>query len=198
MTEHLRIQLFLPGLLVRGIAPEVNARRRLVDVLNNGDEILKLKGVSIFDWPSLNPLGEAGEMVIEKRWVYVARPEETDEHRREQRTERAGMVLPGTSRTPIMCLIPPLVIVGLAYLPQGFIPLLRADATVFKRFFPITGASLSVGSSVRIGAEVLILNRDLMAGVTRLPDQQQTGGLELSAPPSEDASLGVTGRDVVA
>lgn len=160
-----RVEVLLRGTSVSGLAPMVEARRRLVDLLNGPDESLELQAVCL-----TLPGGEQRflpGLAVQKRAIIVAVPHETAEHIRLRAVMSAGISRARRLPLPVSVLAPPLYLEGMAYLPETTLPRdpVLADLT---RFFPLTGTRILLEDGSWLEAEVAVVNRDFVASIARL------------------------------
>lgn len=153
---------------MRGVCRQVSEANRLLDVLSSRDEILLLRDVEIATHEGV-VIGEAPEIRLEKRWVLLAYPKETEEFRARQRLYRAGMSRPALVGLAVLVLAPPFAVRGTMHVRPGTSFAYTERATM-ARFFPLTGARVDLGVRNLIEADVALVNRDLVALI--VPEQQ--------------------------
>lgn len=175
----IRVELFLPGMRLNGLAPQVDESHRLADVLSSPIEVLRLRHVSIMDLNG-SVLEEVPEVVVEKRFIRVAVPRETEEYLARQRLSRAGMVRPSMVRTPVMALVPPFIAHGTAHLSPTASPFRIAVAV--NAFFPLTRATLRLGTRILIATPALVVNREHVISIVALRDEQEEGAADAGVP----------------
>lgn len=173
-SNGLLVELFLSNGRVHGLTHEVHDRRRLVDVLTESSPVLRLASVKVIlgasttgrEFPSLN---------IEKRAILAAIPHETHQQQRE-RSMQTTMVGKSATRTiSATLLLPPFIAEGSVHVPQSLGNVgskLWADAQIFGRFFSVTDAKLILPGGAEIESSVLLVNRDLVAGISATEDRR--------------------------
>jgi hypothetical protein len=141
--------------------------RRLAELLTSGgDQFVLLKQVSISD------LAGAGietfpELPVDKSEIIAAVPFETPEELRQQQARRTGLPRPHLMQVPVVALLPPLVIRGTAYLPP---PASVVRAQMLGQFFTLTHVRMRLPSGESVTAEVMVVNRDRLGGITKLTE----------------------------
>lgn len=160
--------------MVRGVTTLVSGRRRLVDLLNNSEEMFQLESVTLTPPPGAPPPQGSEDprrrrfasLVIEKEAIYLAMPLETPEQLRARAVLATLVGRLATVRVPLTVLLPPLIIEGVGHLPPGF-GQVRADPEMFSRFFPLTDVRLVLSDgSAREGLPIVLLNRDQVAAMS--------------------------------
>jgi hypothetical protein len=173
-SNTLLVELFLSNGRVHGLTHEVHDRRRLVDVLTEPGPVFTLEAAKVLlgssssarEFPSLN---------VEKRAILAAIPHETQQQQR-QRTMLTTMV--GKSQTRAIqatLLLPPFIAEGSVHVPQsvgGIGSKLTADAQLFPRFISVTGATLILPGGTEVQSGVLLVNRDLIAGISAVEEKR--------------------------
>lgn len=158
------VDVVLNGTLLHGRLREIDSGRRLVDTLNSNDASLKLTLVKITDWEGRS-LAFLPELAIEKQHILAAIPAETEDYRRQRRVSAMGMAHSSMKAVPLLALLPPLVIEGVAYVHPHVIAL-RPDASIFGRFIPLTDAVLRLTTQITIDTAIAVVNRDMIAAIS--------------------------------
>lgn len=176
MTEaspnRLLVELFLSNGRVQGFTSEVRDRRRLVDVLSEASPVLRLEQATVIlgastsgrDFASIN---------IEKRAILAAIPRENHQQLRERTMQTTVVGKSATRRISATLLLPPFIAEGAVHVPEGAGNLgdrLTADAQIFPRFFSITDARLILPGGASMESPILLVNRDLIAGISAMED----------------------------
>ncbi len=171
-TEPFYLDVLLAEGVMSGITREVDESRRIVDLMNNRDEIVLLDEASMTSWDGRRLVASA-EWLIEKRAILAVIPKETEEQKRHLRLERVGMARPQMLKVFVAAVLPPYVVRGTTYVQPGA-SLLRAHSDVFNRFFPLIDAELR--SMARdFEAAIVVVNRDFLSAMARLdPEQEET------------------------
>ncbi len=172
MTEAnpstLLVELFLSNGRVQGVTHEVRDRKRLVDVLTDGSPNFRLESAKVLLGSSTGAR-EFASINIEKRFILAAIPHETQAQLR-QRSMLTTTV--GKSQTrPIKAtlLLPPFMAEGSIHIPHGIGNIgdkLTADAKIFPSFVSVTGSRLILPGGMPVETPVLLVNRDLIAGIS--------------------------------
>jgi hypothetical protein len=186
----LLVELFLPNGRLQGLTHEVRDRRRLVDVLSEPANAFRLASAKVVlgsaatvrEFPSLN---------FEKRTIIAAIPHETQQQQRQRSmlTSTVGKSLTHTIQATL--LLPPFIAAGSVHVPHSVGNIgskLTADPQIFARFISVTGAKLTLPGGAEVEAQVLLVNRDLIAGISVI---EERGHLERGAsrtrPETEDS-----------
>ena len=164
--KSIYLDIVLNNLLLRGRLRELDEGGRLVDILNSQDAMLTLYSVKVSDWMG-NTIALLPDMGIEKQHILAAVPTETEDYKRQRRMSAFGVAHPTLKAIPVLALLPPLVVKGIAYV-QPTVRLLRPDSTTFSRFLPLTDAELTLPTQRTISAAILVVNRDMMAAITAI------------------------------
>jgi hypothetical protein len=168
-----QFRIMLPGMFLSGSTREVDGRRRLLDLLNSADEVVKLTAVSVTDYNG-NLLAELPESAVEKAKILAAIPDETEEYQKLRRRETTGMIRRSVIPTRVVCTLPFLIAQGVVYLqPAGGTGVLRAQSESFTRFFIMTEAELLPLQENFVTNGVVILNRDAVCSICRTPNEQR-------------------------
>jgi hypothetical protein len=170
----LLVELFLSNGRVHGHTHEVRDRRRLIDVLTESSPSFRLEAAKVLLGSS--PDGrEFASLNVEKRAILAAIPRETEQQQR-QRTMLTTMV--GKSQTQAIhatLLLPPFIAEGSIHVPQSVGNIgnkLTADAQIFARFISMTGARLTLPGGTDVETPVLLVNRDLIAGISVIEEKR--------------------------
>jgi hypothetical protein len=167
-SAPLLVELFLSNGRVHGITHEVHDRTRLLDVLTDGHRVFRLDSAKVLLGASPK-VREFGSLNIEKRSIIAAIPHETQAqlHQRSMQTTTVGK----NPTRPIQAtlLIPPFIAEGLMHVSQSIGNIgrhLSADPGIFANFISVTEAKLSLPGGTEVAAPVLLVNRDLIAGIS--------------------------------
>ena len=163
----LLVELYLEQARITGLNYQVEERRRLVDVLNAHEDALQLEDVKFAMVGGQRR--ELPKVMIEKRAIIAAIPRETSEQSRQRLMERNVMGHAETQPLSLTLMIPPFVAEGTAHLLGGRFAVrknLRADPSLFTRFFSVTDGRLYLPDGSVLEAPVILLNRDHMAAVS--------------------------------
>ena len=178
-SNPLLVEVFLSNGRLRGITHEVRERTRLLDVLTDGSRALRLESAKVM--LNSTPSGrEFASINIEKRFILAAIPHETQAQQR-QRSMSTSMV--GKSQTrPIEAtlLLPPFIAEGSLHIPHSVGHIgnrLTADAQIFSSFISVTGARLTLPGGTEIETPILLVNRDLIAGISVADERWQEKSL---------------------
>ena len=173
----LLVELFLSNGRVHGLTHEVRDRRRLIDVLTESSSVVRLESARVLLGSS--PAGrEFASLNVEKRAILAAIPHETQQQQR-QRTMLTTTV--GKYETRAMratLLLPPFIAEGSMHVPQSVGNIgdkLTADAQIFARFISVTGAKLILPGGTEIETPILLVNRDLIAGISVVDEKRAIG-----------------------
>jgi hypothetical protein len=170
----LLVELFLSNGRLQGLTHEVRDRRRLVDVLTEASPTFRLESARVLLGSSSEPR-EFPHLNVEKRAILAAIPRETEAQIR-QRTMLTTMV--GRTSTHMIeatLLLPPFLAEGSIHVPQsvgGIGSKLTADAQIFARFISVTGARLTLPGGAVVETPVLLVNRDLIAGISAVEEKR--------------------------
>ena len=179
----LLVELFLPNGRMQGVTYEVRDRRRLIDVLSDASSVLKLESVEVFlgssatarEFPSIN---------VEKRSILAAIPQETQQQQR-QRSMLTNTVGRSPTRTlQATLLLPPFIAEGAVHVPASVGNIgskLTADPQIFGRFISLTSANLVLPGGNELATPVLLVNRDLIAGISVVEGRRTIEGLANTA-----------------
>jgi hypothetical protein len=187
MTEvsasPLLVELFLTNGRIRGVTHEVRGRKRLLDVLTDGGAALRLESANVL-FASTSGARELGSLNIEKRSIVAAIPHETPQQLRERSMLTSTVGKHQTHQLHAVLLLPPFIAEGSIHLPSsvgGIGAKLTADAQIFASFVSVTGAKLSLPGGSEIESPVLLVNRDLIAGIS-VVDERRSFGDQLPKP----------------
>jgi hypothetical protein len=183
-SNTLLVELFLSNGRVQGLTREVRERRRLIDVLIEPSPVFRLESAKVRlgsaqvsrDFTSLN---------VEKRAILAAIPHETQQqlHQRTMLTTMVGKNETRAIRATL--LLPPFIAEGSVHVPisAGSIgDKMTADAQFLQRFISVTSAKMVLPGGSEIEAPVLLVNRDLIAGISVAEEKRaSTGVLQTSA-----------------
>ena len=178
-SSTLLVELFLSNGRVHGLTHEVQERRRLIDVLTEPSPVFRLEATKVRLGSSTGSR-EFASLNVEKRAILAAIPHETQQQLR-QRTMLTTMV--GKSETRAIratLLLPPFIAEGSVHVPIGAGNIgdkMTADAQFFQRFISVTGAKLILPGGAEIESPVLLVNRDLIAGISVAEEKRATTGL---------------------
>lgn len=172
--DPLLVELFLSNGRIQGLTHEVHERRRLVDVLTDSTQALRLDAAKVLLGGSPTTR-EFANINVEKRSILAAIPHETQQqiHQRSMLTTTVGKS--ETRPVKVTLLLPPLIAEGSMHLPRGAGNIganLNADAQLFARFVSVTGATLTLPGGAELPAPVLLVNRDLIAGISVVEDRR--------------------------
>ncbi len=166
-STSLGVDLLLAGYRLTGTTRQVDESFRFGDVLNNREETLVLRDVTVSDLGG-RAVENLAEIAVEKSLLWVAMPKETEEYLTRQRLFRAGMARPNLATQSVLVIVPPFCARGLIHIPPG-IDAIRFVRGALPRFFPLTSAKLSADGQALVEAPILFLNRDLVASIARTP-----------------------------
>jgi hypothetical protein len=161
----LLVEAFLAGgAMITGLCRQVEERKRLVDVLNSPEEVIEIEQASLSLRHGYEPL-HLPTISIEKRSILVAVPRETSEqnHRRAVLTNMIGHAR--TVQKDVTLILPPYAIDGIAHVAPG-IGKLRPHADIFRHFFPITDAIVTIPEEGRRPMPVILVNREAIVGMS--------------------------------
>lgn len=169
-VEPLRIELYLEHSHIVAVCRQVGELRRLVDILNHGDEMLELEEASVTLSPALEPRTYA-KLTVPKVSILAAVPHETpDDNRR--RTLLANIVAkPEKTQKALTLIVPPLIIAGSTHISVGGAQ--RRFGDVFARFFPVTSATVSIDGQADGTRPVILVGRDHVVGTSPLQAPKQ-------------------------
>ena len=172
----LLVELFLPNGRVQGLTHEVHDRRRLVDLLAEPANALKLAAAKVL-LGSASTAREFASLNVEKRAILAAIPHETNQ---QQRQRSMLSTMGGKSQTsPVRAtlIIPPFIAEGSVHVPHSVGNVgskLTADPQFFARFVSVTGAKLILPGGTEIETPVLLVNRDLIAGISVIEEKRSS------------------------
>jgi hypothetical protein len=193
----LRLDVFLTSHRLTGLTLHVDESRRLVDVLNNADLTLPLYDAAIQALPS-GRAESVTELVVEKRFVLAAAPEEPAELLSRRRMLRAGILRPNLTRIEALVLLPPFTVKGELHVSQPGAGS-KLDISGLGRFFPLSEAHVYFGSDEIYSAEVLVINRDHVASIAKASAPPQRQSEPQSRPkPEEPAEAPAAPQDATA
>ena len=161
----LLVEVYLEGAHILGVCRQVQERRRLIDVLNHQDEILEIEQARVSLGSGIEPR-HYDTMSIQKHAILAAVPRETQEQNRRRAvlTNVLGMARQQTMQKSISLIVPPLTIEGSAHIATG------AGATRglegFPKYFPVTGATLTLPGAPSRELEVILVSRDRVIGMS--------------------------------
>ena len=172
----LLVELFLSNGRVQGLTHEVRERRRLVDVLSESGTALRLESAKVLlgasittrEYPSLN---------VEKRAILAAIPHETQQQQRQRTMLTTTVGKSATHALTATLLLPPFIAEGSVHVPQSVGNIgskLTADTQIFGRFISVTGAKLVLPGGAEIETPVLLVNRDLIAGISVVEERRSS------------------------
>ncbi len=164
----LLVELFLSNGRVHGITHEVHDRIRLVDVLTDGNRAFRMDSAKVLLGATTN-VREFGSLNVEKRSIIAAIPHETQAQLRQRSMQTTTVGKSQTRSLRVTLLIPPFVAEGSLHVPQGVGNIgghLTADAKIFPGFISVTGAKLLLPGGTEVQAPILLVNRDLIAGIS--------------------------------
>ena len=163
-SSQIFVDIYVDGMLLHGRLRELESGQRLVDSLNSRDASVRLTSVAIMDWQGAS-LADLPELVIEKQHILAAVPAETDDYRRQRRISAMGMAPQSMKAVPLLALLPNLLVEGVAYV-QPHVTVLRPDAGIFTRFFPLTQATLRLTTQSTIETAIVVVNRDWISAIS--------------------------------
>ncbi len=161
----LPVDFLLPGYRLFGVTDQVSEKLRLGDVLNNLADVVGLNQASVFGLKG-ELIATLPEIVVEKRHIVAAIPQESEEYQLKHRQFRAGMPRPPLSRLHIFALLPPFAATGLVHLAPNS-DLTDPVRSGLARFFPLTNAELFRSEAHLYSGPIVLLNRDLVAMLGR-------------------------------
>ena len=185
-STQLTVDLCLGAYRLTGVLAHVDEANRLVDVLNNRDEVVFLRDVVVSDLDGA-PLEEAREISVEKRFIHLVLPHESDEYVSRQRLLRAGMALPRQVSVARLVLVSPFAARGTLHVAPGSD--LAFLERALARFFPITKAAIFFQAREFLQAPVVIVNRDLVASIGAVRGDASAQEREPEAGPAERRPL---------
>jgi hypothetical protein len=171
MNQHespLLVEVFLHGARIEGYCTQVGVRRRLSEVLNMPDSILELERAKARIIHGSETL-QTRSITVEKKSIIAAIPWETREQDRQRALATSMTGRAKTIQIPVVVLSPPLVIAGTAHLPGGGLGSisLRADPSIFPRFFSITDARVTLQDGSSLDAPVVLVNREMVSAMAQ-------------------------------
>ena len=186
-STQLTVDLLLGAYRLTGAPSHVDEASRLVDVLNNRDDVVFLRDVIVSDLDGA-PLEEAREMPVEKRFIHLVVPHESGEYLSRQRLLRAGMALPSQVSVARLVLVSPFAARGTLHVAPGS-DLAFLERGALARFFPITKAAVFFQARELFQAPVVIVNRDLVASIGAVRGDASAQEREPEAGPAERRPL---------
>jgi len=187
MTEAtaspLLVELFLTNGRIRGVTHEVRGRKRLLDVLTDGGPSLRLESANVL-FASTSGARELASLNVEKRSIVAAIPHETQQQLRERSMLTSTVGKYQTQPLHAVLLLPPFIAEGSIHVPSSVGSIgarLTADAQIFASFVSVTGAKLSLPGGSEIESPVLLVNRDLIAGISVVDERRAFGEQMLNA-----------------
>jgi hypothetical protein len=153
----LLVEIFLERAHILGVCRQVQERRRLIDVLNSQDEILEIEQARVSLGSSTEPK-HYETLSIMKSFVLAAVPRETQEQNRRRAVLTNMMGKQETRQKQISLIVPPLALVGSAHISAGSGGALSVKT--FSKFFPLTGATLSISGQADRELDVALVSRD--------------------------------------
>lgn len=164
LGQPLPLEVYVSGGVVSGVTRRVEARRRLVDVLNGADGVFQLESAVI---TAAGTKLEMATVQIDKRSIVLAVPHETPEHIRLRAVMSVGISAAQREPVQVAMLAGPYFVRGTAFLPQTATRA-ELDASLLPRFFPLANAQVSLPDGTFLEAPLAIVNRDLLAGIGRI------------------------------
>jgi len=186
-STQLTVDLLLGAYRLTGAPAHVDEANRLVDVLNNRDEVVFLRDVVVSDLDGA-PLEEAREISVEKRFIHLVLPHESNEYVSRQRLLRAGMALPSQVSVARLVLVSPFAARGTLHVAPGS-DLAFLERGALARFFPITKAAIFFQAREFLQAPVVIVNRNLVASIGAVRGDASPQQPEPGASPKERRPL---------
>jgi hypothetical protein len=178
MTESnpnpLLVELFLANGRIQGVTHEVRERKRLVDVLTEPNPALRLESVKVL-MASTSGGREMPALNVEKRSIVAAIPHETQQQLRERSMLTTTVGKFQTQPLRAILLLPPFIAEGSIHVPSSVGSIgnkLTADSQIFARFISVTGAKLTLPGGTEVESPVLLINRDLIAGISVVEERR--------------------------
>jgi hypothetical protein len=182
-SAPLLVELFLSNGRVHGITHEVHDRTRLLDVLTDGQRAFRLDSAKVLLGASPK-VREFGSLNVEKRSIVAAIPHETQAQLRHRSMQTTTVGKSPTRPIQATLLLPPFVAEGRMHVSQSIGNIgrhLSADAGIFASFISVTDARLFLPGGTEVEAPVLLVNRDLIAGISLDEQRNAEGSMRESA-----------------
>jgi hypothetical protein len=152
----LLVAIFLERAHILGVCRQVQERRRLIDVLNGQDDMLEIEQARV-SLGSSEPKNYQTLSVL-KSSILAAVPRETQEQSRRRAVLTNMMGRQETRQKQISLIVPPLALDGSAHISAGAGGAMSVK--MFTKFFPLTGATMSISGQADRELDVMLISRD--------------------------------------
>ena len=161
----LLVEIFLERAHILGVCRQVQERRRLIDVLNGQDDMLEIGQARVSLGPNTEPK-HYETLSLLKSAILAAVPRETQEQNRRRAVLTNMMGRQETRQKAISLIVPPLAFEGDAHISAGAGGALSVKT--FSKFFPLTGATMSISGQPDRDLDVVLVSRDHIIAMSLL------------------------------